>query len=285
MSLFSINIDSSDFKGLGDGLESALQEACEEASRDLAAATHAKVVELASEKLHSRRRAYVEALSLHQDGDIWVLALDGSAAWIEDGMEPHNMLEALLSSPKAKRAKDGSTYMVVPFEHGPGKGPAEDTSEHQDLVGALKTEFKKRKIPWAKIERDDQGRPKLGRIHKFDIDHQPTKTHEGPGQGRGPVGDVRQGPNERQAVGGGPGGGGIPFLRGVAVYQNAGKDGQVTKSVMTFRVASSKHEGQERWNHPGLEGTFLFDQAWAWAMEEIEKNILPKLAESVWSKV
>lgn len=298
MSLFTVNIDSSEFKGLGDGLEEALQAACETASQELAAAAHAKVIELAQEQLHSRREKYIEALSLRQEGGVWVLALDGSAAWIEDGMPAHNMLDALLSSPKAQRAKDGSTYLVVPFEHGPGKGPGTDWAPHQDLVDTLKKEMKKgvfdkmskdptkrTKIPWSEIERDDQGKPKMGRLHSFNIDHKPTKSHEGPGQGRGPQGDVRQGPNERQVVGGGPAGGGTPFLQGVAVYQSPGEEGGVKRSVMTFRIASSKHEGQERWNHPGLEPAGLMDQAWTWAMEEVEKTILPKLAESVWTKI
>ncbi len=294
--MLGVNIDISEFKDLAAGMEDALKKACSDASRDLAAATHAKAVELANEKLHSRRRKYIEALSLRQDGDVWVLALDASADWVESGLPPHNMLDNLLSSPKAKRGKDGSTYVVVPFEHGPGKGPAEDTKEHQDLVSTLKREMKKGvldldaedknkkvKIPWGNIERDDQGRPKLGRLHRFNISSSPLKDHDGPGQGRGPIGDVRQGPNMRQRAGGGPGGGGNPFLQGVAVYQNLDKGGDVKRSVMTFRIASSNQHGESIWDHPGLEAVGILDSAWQWAMDSVERDILPKLIETIWA--
>ncbi len=294
--MLGVNIDISAFKDLAEGLEGALKKACSDASRDLAAATHAKAVEIANEKLHSRRQPYIEALKLSQEGDVWVLSLAASARWIEDGMPPHNMLDDLLASPNAKGAKDGSRYVIVPFEHGPGKGPGNDTKEHQDLVNTLKQQMKKGvldldaqdktkrvKIPWGGIERDDQGRPKLGRLHRFNINDSPLKTQEGPGQGRGPIGDVRQGPNMRQRAGGGPAGGGNPFLQGVAVYQKLDDKGAVKRSVMTFRIASSNQQGESIWDHPGLEAVGIMDEAWTWAMDQVETLILPKLIETVWA--
>lgn len=194
-----------------------------------------------------------------------------------------SMLDALLASPKAQRAADGSAYLVVPFEHS-GKGPASSTPAQTDLVNKLKSEFKKRKIPWAKVERDDQGRPKVGRLHKFSVTDGPLKTHHGPGQGWGPVGDVRQGPNERQKAGGGPGGGGTPFLAGVAVYQHADAAGNVKRSVMTFRIASSKHRDQNRWVYPGIEGASILADVERWAEEQVER-MTPDLIEKVLAKV
>jgi hypothetical protein len=296
MSILGVNVDIGDFKDLGAGMEEELKKACADASRDLAAATHGKAVELANEKLHARRRAYIDALRLSQEGDVWVLSLAASASWIEDGMPPHNMLDALLSSPKAKPGPNGSHYIVIPFEHGPGKGPAEDTTEHQDLVDTLKKEMKRgvidldsrgekaerKKIPWGKIEMGADGNPKLGRLHRFNIQDSPLKSHDGPGQGRGPVGDVRQGPNMRQRAGGGPGGGGNPFLQGVAVYQKLDDTGKVQRSVVTFRIASSNQQGESIWDHPGLEAVNIIDQAWEWAMTQVESEILPKLIERVW---
>jgi hypothetical protein len=244
--------------------------------------TMAKVTELANERLHSRRKQFIDALSMREEDGIWVIELAGEARWIDDGMEPHSMLDALLSSPKAQRSADGSTYVVVPFEHGPGKGATNTPASQLDLVGTVKSEMKRRKIPWATIERDDQGRPKLGRLHKFSVKGKPSKTGEGPGQGWGPVGDTKQGYSDRNArmrQHGGPGGGGIPFLQGVAVYQNAVEGGGVKRSVMTFRIASSKHRGEGRWEHPGLEPVNIFEDAWKWALETMDKEIMPKLAE------
>ncbi len=296
MSILGVNIDIGDFKDLGAGLEEGLKQACADASRDLAAATHGKAVELANDLLHARRRSYIEALRLSQEGDVWILSLAASARWIEDGMPPHNMLDALLSSPTAKPSKDGGHYVIIPFEHGPGKGPAEDTKEHQDLVDVLKREMKRgvldldsrgekaerKKIPWGQIERDPNGNPKLGRLHRFNIGDSPLKDREGAGQGRGPIGDVRQGPNMRQRAGGGPGGGGNPFLQGVAVYQNLDDKGKVQRSVVTFRIASSKQQGEAIWDHPGLQPVNIIDKAWDWAMTQVESEILPKLIEKVW---
>jgi hypothetical protein len=280
-----VNIDTSGFGDLGGDLEKALKEEAIAANRELALMAQAKATEMANERLHNRRKKFIDALHLSQEGDVWVLSLDAGARWIDEGMPPHNMLDDLLASPKVKRAADGSAYVVVPFEHGPGKGSGENTPYQQDIVDTLKKEFKARKIPWAKIEKGDNGAPKLGKIRSFSIDHSPVKSHDGPGQGRGPIGDVRQGPNKRQVVGGGPAGGGIPFLQGVAVYQRAKEGGGVQKSVMTFRIASSKHQGQDRWNHPGLEPTNIMDDVAKWAQEAVERDIFPKLIDAVLSRL
>lgn len=273
-----MNIDLSGLDGL-KALSDELKNLGKQASAELAQMTYAKAVELAGERLKSTRQKYIEALSVSEQDGLWVVSLDASMRWRDDGMEAFDMKEGLLASPKAKRAEDGSTYVVVPFEHGPGKGPTNSTPEQLDLVDTLKAEFKKRKIPWAKVERDSQGRPKIGRLHKFNVEDAPLKTKHGPGQGRGGIGDVRQGPNMRQRAGGGPGGGGIPFLRGVAVYQSHGEGGGVKRSVMTFRIVSSKQQGQDIWHHPGLEGAHIFDAAWKWALEEVEKSVLPRIIE------
>jgi len=276
--MFHVNIDLSALEGLKD-FSTALKAAVDEAQRDMGAMAHAKALELANERLHSRRQLFVDALTVKEEDGATLLVLDGSARWIDDGMPEHSMLDALLASPKAKRAADGSSYVVVPFHHGPGKGPTNTPASTQDLVGAVKNEMKRRKIPWGKVERDDQGRPKLGKLHGFNVSHAPLKTHPGPGQGWGPVGDVKQGPNQRQRVGGGPGGGGTPFLHGVAVYQHATSGGGVKRSVMTFRIASSKHEAEGRWKHPGLDPVHIFEDVAKWAAEELDKTVVPKILE------
>jgi very-short-patch-repair endonuclease len=70
--------------------------------------TYSKVVELANERLHSTRSKFMDGLTTFQlDSSTFVINLDASAAWINDGMDAHSMLESLLASPKAKRAADG----------------------------------------------------------------------------------------------------------------------------------------------------------------------------------
>lgn len=249
------------------------------AVRDLTVATHAHIVEKASEKLHSRRQMYIDSLTIKPISDTtWIVNLDAKARWIEDGMEPHNMLDSLLKSPKAKTAKDGSKYMVIPFSHGPGKGPTSTTQAQQSLIQTVKAAMKSRDIPFGKIERDSGGQAKLGRLHSFNVMDAPLKTANLPGQGQGPIGHVVQGYQQNQMRMGS----GIPFLQGVSVYQKLvkGKDGQqnVKRAIMTFRVASSKHREQSgRWEHPGLDAVALFEEAQKWCLDRWEREIAPKV--------
>lgn len=279
-----INLDLGVLGQLAKEFKPTVDQAMKEAARDLAAQTHAHILEEVQEKLHSTRQKYVDALSYSQvDDDTWVISLGKEAMWIEEGIPPNkDMLDGLLKSPKAKTAKDGSRYIVVPFEH--KKGPTEQTTAGKTLTDTIKAEFKKRKIPYGSIEKNADGTPKTGLIHSFDVlkmsPHNeirtPNKTANGPGQGHGPIGAPRQGPT------------GIPFLQGVRVYQNKVKDKNgkehVKKSIMTFRIASSKHKGQGRWIHPGLEAKKFFDEAAKWAMKEFEDRIRDQILISVAQK-
>ena len=160
-----------------------------------------------------------------------------------------------------------SRYLVVPFQH--NKGPTQQTQAQRDLTNTVKAEMKRRKIPYGGLEKDSSGQPKIGKLHSFDILHAPTKTQDGPGQGHGQIGAVRQGPT------------GIAFLQGIRVYQKRIKDekgnSSVQKQVMTFRVASSKHKGTGRWVHPGLQAKRFFEEAEKWALEVWETKIVPEI--------
>jgi len=133
--------------------------------------------------------------------------------------------------------------------------------------------MQKRKIPFGKIEKDDQGKPKQGLLHSFSITDSPIKTHQGSGQGHGPIGSVRQGPT------------GIPFLKGVKVYQKevVGKSGKksIQKQIMTFRIVSSKMKGTGRWFHPGVEAKHFMDEALDWAKKEFEKTMKDRISAEI----
>lgn len=226
----------------------------------------AKIIELAGERLHSRRQMFVDAVKMHQmSDDVWVVSLDAKMRWIDDGVSEHSMLDALLASPKAKRAKDGSKYIVIPMSHSPGQGKTSTTPADQDLINVIKGELKQRGIPFGKIEVDGAGQAKIGKLHAFDIKNAPVNTSGGPGTGKGPIGSVRQGPT------------GTPFLQGLNIYQSKDAKGKVKRAIMTFRVASSKHEGQQRWDHPGNPGVSILDDAAQWALETFQKDIAPEL--------
>jgi hypothetical protein len=286
--MFFLNLDISDLVKLDENLKPAAEAAMKRAAENLTAQTHAHIVEQVQARLHSTRDKYLDNLGFHQvNENTWVVDLAPGAFFIEDGLPPNfDMIEALLDdSPRpgskrasgvpkgrTKTAKDGSRYRVIPFEH--SKGPSRQTPAAKDLTDTIKAELKRRGMPGiGTIEKDAQGKPKQGFMGGFDIMKSPLKSGEGPGQGKGSVGAVRQGPT------------GIPFLQGVRIYQKKVKDKQgnsyTKKFVMTFRIVSSKHKGQGRWVHPGLEAKKFFDEAFEWALKEWEDKIKPQVLDEV----
>lgn len=212
----------------------------------------------------------------------WDITVDSGESFVCQGMLIHNsnheMIDNLLKNPKAKQAADGSKYLAVPFKH--NKGATQSTVAEQDLTSTVKSFLRNHnkknpdnKIGYGSIERNPDGRPKLGLLHQFSINTGYNKTHEGPGQGKGPIGAVKQGPT------------GIPFLQGIRIYQREVTDKQGKKSVerniMTFRMVSSKHRGTGRWRHPGLEPAHLFDEAAEWAQQEWAKIKDSLMAEAI----
>jgi hypothetical protein len=270
--MIKVNIDASDLADLFDATGAAKQ-ALADAARDLTVATHAHIVEEANRRLHTRRGMFIDSLSYFQiNEDTWVVSLEAKARWIDDGLPEHNMLDDLLKSPKAKTAKDGSRYIVIPFKH--NGGATQLTPAQTNLLATIKSQLKKQGIPYGKLEKDEKGTPKLGKLHSFDLTREPLRTGSGPGQGRGPVGRPIQGPT------------GIPVLQGVSIYQRKVKDKQgkdtVKREIMTFRVASSKHKEQGgRWDHPGLAPMKLMDEGLDWAKRHWEMNIAPKVLGSL----
>jgi hypothetical protein len=267
--VIGINIDLSDFSDLLN-LTDNMKSATAGVSRNMAAMIRGKAIELANQKLHSRRKLYVDALSIKEgEDDVWIVNLAKEAAWIDDGLPARSLLDGLLKSPKAKTSKSGDKYIIVPFDHSPGQGPASTTPQQQDLITEIKAEMKRRNIPFGKKEMDANGNAKMGRLHSFDITKAPLKTVDGPGMGHGPIGDVRQGNT------------GIPFLQGVSVYQGMDQKGKVKRSILTFRVASSKHKEQGKWEAPAIVGIPILSQATEWAMNEFDKEIVPLIMEKI----
>lgn len=298
MGLLYINVDISELEDLIQA-EDLAKEALKKAATNLTVATRGKIVELASQRLHTRRQKFIKALTHFQlDETTFVVNLDASARWIDEGMPEHNMLDDLLSSDKAKTSKDGkSKYIIVPFQH--NKVKQARTPEQEQLLGQIKKEMAKVGATPNKIENDPTGKPKLGLVRSMDITKGPAST------GRSPIGRGVGGP----AVG--PTG--IPLLKGVRVYQKEIKDengeAKIGRFIMTFRVASSKHAGgappetttsawrkkhtgadgktksQARWQHPGTEATNLMEEGMKWALEQWSKEIAPGIIAELVAKL
>lgn len=265
--MFRINLDISDVVKLTEALVPRATEALTKAAADLTAQIHVHIIERVNDQLHSTRDTYVKALSFLQiNAFTWVVNLDASALWIEDGRPPGEMIDDLLRSPKAKTAADGSRYLVVPFQH--NKAPTRLPIAQHSLQDTVKAELKRRKIPYGKIERNVDGSPRLGLLHKLDITDKPLKTHEGAAQGWGKIGDVRQGRT------------GIPFLQGIRIYQRQ-VEGRTQRGIMTFRVVSDKQKGTGSWFHPGLEPKHFFEEAFLWATREWETKIKQQVLREI----
>lgn len=254
-------------QGIKEETELALSKAAEE----LALQTHAKILEYAQEDLKSLRSTYVEALKFQQiSSNVWMISLDKSAMFIEEGLPAgFDMLPGLLNSPKAKVGKNGR-YISVPFEQNPR--PQDMANNAKELNQAVRKELKKQGVPYKKLERDEQGNPKLGLLHSFDFGT-PKKTQNGPYQGHGPVGQPRQGKT------------GTPFLEGIRVYQKeikTPKGIEVKRAIMTFRTASENSDG---WKHPGLKPLHAFERASAWALSTWEDKIAGATIDMVISRL
>lgn len=269
--MISLSVDLSNVLKMRTDLGPTLTKALDDAVGTLAIQSHSHLLENAQSKLKSTREKYVSALNFKKDAGEWTIQLDKSAMWIEEGMAEHEMIDDLLSSPKAKMSKDGSRFIIIPFQH--NIGPSKQTQAQNDLTSTIKSELRRRNLPYGKLELGPDGTPKTGLVRRFDI-NAPMKTHEGPGQGWGAIGAPRQGPT------------GIPFLKNIAIYQKeiqnqvTGKSG-IKKSIMTFRIASSKHKGTGRWVHPGLDARHFFEETQAWALQQWEQKIVPDILKRV----
>jgi hypothetical protein len=270
--MFYVNLDVSGLVSLMDTPRAA-KAVLRKAGEKLTQQTREHIVEQANRRLKTRRQMYIDGLSAFQENaHTWVISLDAKVRWIDDGLQPHNMLDDLLKSKKAKIGKNGGKYIAIPFQH--KKGPTQMTPAQSTLTATLKLEMAKFGVPYGKIEKHPNGQPRMGVLHEFDITHVPLKSHNGAGQGWGPIGDVRQGPT------------GIPFLQGVQVRQRMAIDKKgkefVAREIMTFRIASDSQRDQPgRWDHPGTAPVPLIEEGAKWAKEHWETQVAPQIMNMI----
>lgn len=204
----------------------------------LAIQTHALIVEKAQTTLKSTRQTYLDNLTiakLHESSDqiIWSVGLKKDAGWIEDGFKPGPIIDRVLNGGKPpKKAKDGSSYKIIPFKH--NKAPAQQSAAQLRLARYAKNEIKKQGLD--KVITDKQGRPVIGRAASVSI--------KGKDQ---PTGRFNQ-----------------PLLAGLTIYQREQKlksgKSKIVRDVMTFRVISSKHHGTGMWETKGYKGLRAFEE-------------------------
>jgi hypothetical protein len=255
MSNLKLEVDvkaiSDQFGELKTEVEKALMQGVE----SLSAMTHAKVLELARDNLSSLSQKYMDAVSYQKlEEGLWVVALDmKKAGWIEEGRKS-GFMDELLTGKSAKSNAKGEKYAVIPFQH--NKNPSEQSTKAKELADQIKNILRSEGINWKKIEKNADGSPRVGLLHKINVNS----------------------PRLKEAHKSSP-------TQGIAVYQRKGKDGNVRKEVMTFRVIHERHRNEGLWIHPGREASKFLDAAFDWATQNWEQQILPQILDSVGKKV
>lgn len=261
-----LQIDASKFQDVMEEFRKDLQKDLNESIKHLADMTFEKTLEFAEQGLKTTFSIYKDSLSspYNKEAGVYVISLDQKAMWIEEGLpENFDMKPGLLKD--AEVSKDGHKYAVVPFKH--DKRPSQNVPKAQDLVNQVKKVLKQEGIPFRKIERNDNGSPRLGLLHKIDIDSaKPTAKAS------------------------------TPALQGLRVYQNAVKDSNgnvkkdkdgnamATKGIYTFRTVTDGPKGSDKFFHPGLDAKKFMDKALEWAEQTFEREILPELLKKWGSK-
>lgn len=274
-----VELDISQLLKENQDIADKLEQKVQDAVGVLAAQAHAHIVEQAQTKLRTRRELFTSKLKLEEiETGVWAITIPKEIVWIEDGLKSgFDMLPGFLGSPKARSGKNGK-YLVIPFKH--NKPPSKSSAPQQVLANEIKKELKKRGTTPTAIEKNPDGSPKTGLLHKFNIDN-PQQKHRIAPPSQGPQGRPWQA-DSRPSGQEGPGG--RPFLWGVRVYQKEIKkpDGSssIKKDVMTFRTASESQSGK-KWKHSGLEPMNFLEDAKEWSEKEWIDTLLPSILKDL----
>jgi hypothetical protein len=216
-----------------------LTAALEKAEEETALATQLKLNDLADQHMHSGKEKYKSGIEIHELEKGYRISLSKEAEQFEEGRGSYNMLPGLLAN--GTTGKKG-TYKIIPFTH--GKSKSETTAEGQLLNRAIQN-----KMTSLKMGKIDEGKMPRGLLDRK-VTIQP-KTPNNLGK-----------PTNSS-----------PLLQNTVVRdQRASTYGKVSRSVMTFRTASSSQMGI-KWMHPGIEGKHLMPLAKEFAEEELKRRV------------
>lgn len=246
MSNLKIKIDVAGIAAQFKELALEVEQDMNKAVANLAAITHAKVAEMASDELKSSRQQFMDNLGFEEvTPGVWVVSIDDKALWIEEGIEPDHDMKPDLLKGATKTSKAGYKYRSIPFDH--GKAPSQMNGAAQMIVSKIRSNLKKAGVPFKGIEKHANGSPKIGKLHTFDWE------------------------------GLTPGKGNTSAFKGVSIYQTMTKTGNVRRDILTFRTVSGGPASAGKWLHPGFEAKKFLDKAADWALKEWEDKILPEI--------
>lgn len=259
-----------------------LKARADQEAKNIAVLTHAFIASKAKSELNSfQQQAYLgkneENLRYSKLGDgIYLIELDAKASFIEDGSPKRFMKWLLDNNPKAKTAKDGSRYAHIPFSHAKSNSTKNVNDPKSSFYDIVSKRLKEENIDLNKIERNTDGTPKLGIIHKIN-----TNSIIASEKNRSNFSSPRS--QEMAAKIGLKPHSGIHKLENLLVTQRKTKSGEVVKEAITIRTISSKHETEGRWYYPqikpfkGMQSGYdyaksLMDEAVKRLHEEFGKN-------------
>jgi hypothetical protein len=196
---------------------------------------------LAQQRLHSTKQRFLDAVRFQADKEVLVCTMDKDdwlALAVETGVPEFDMKDRLKTSPKAKTAKDGHKFMVIPIGPLSKAGPGSNTEKgqtYQSLIAQTLT------------------RPKYGK-EKVKVNM------------NGTVDTIREVVAKDQRVNG---------MYQVRKYANnmareSGQSPLSSKTVM-FRVMSDKQDG--KWIHPGIKAANIFKDTQVWINGVMESTL------------
>jgi hypothetical protein len=252
-----------------------LKARADQEAKNIAVMTHAFIAAKAKNELNSfQQQAYLgkneENLKYSKLGEgVYMIELDSSAAFIEDGSPKKFMKWLLENNPKAKTAKDGSRYAHIPFSHSKSNSTKNVNDPKSAFYDIVSKRLKEENIDLNKIEKNTDGTPKLGIIHKIN-----TNSIIASEKNRANFSSPRS-QEMAEKIGLKPHSG-IHKLEGLFVTQRKDKGGKIVKEAVTIRTISSKHEAEGRWYYPqikpfnGMQAGYEFAKA---QMEEAVKRL------------
>jgi hypothetical protein len=236
------------FKNINKQLSNAMD--------NLAGQAYEKAIELAQEKLKSRRDPFLNNLEFKKEGSgdraVYIIVLHDAGLWVEEGVEAHNMKDTHLK---------GKDKVVIPFNHNKMQSSMMPQKQQQ-LYKEVKSFLKKQKISMTKPINDNSGKPIIS----------------SPGAVK-PAASFSKVPSSIKSKKSGE-----SVLNRLNVYQHStqGKDGKqkVSKTAMTFRTLS-KNSGDNEWNVPDLKAANILDEVYSWILENYEKILMEQLPDLI----
>lgn len=204
---------------------------------------------LASQKLHSTKETYLDALNINVDSNILIVTLDEDS-WlanaVETGVDGWDMKTTHLRSPKAKISAKGYKYLRIPI------GKTKDGSGGPSAKGQELQE---------KIRKVLMGKPAFGAMK--------TKT----------LTDGRVVEQQKLLIESDPALKGFYRMRSYTDFNDyhANKGKRKSWQYVLFRTMTNNPEARSKWEHPGIKPAHIFRDTERWLTESI-----PAIAESIY---